>query len=241
MGNASGRCSLRGPPPTLLLFVPFVPLSDGLVRIACPLLLVFLSTLGLRRLGLPLWFLAFPPLADAFINGNPDGLLFAAIVLDWGPVAFLGKTYSIIPMLTSRRWRAIAVSVLVLAATAPILPWPLFLAQLPEISGNLAAQAADMSAFGNPLLMVIGTAALFSLGLRRAGWLAVPVLWPATQMHYAAISVPGIRLPTAIAFSLFPVQQAYLIGVCIDGAWQHRSRLVTARDTLGRLVRPLAG
>jgi hypothetical protein len=28
--------------------------------------------------------------------------------------------------------------------------------------------------------------------MRRAGWLAVPAIWPNTQLHYSTIALPGL-------------------------------------------------
>ena len=67
--------------------------------------------------------------------------------------------------------------------------------------------------------MAIAIVALLSLGLRRAGWLAVPLLWPSTQFHYAAISVPGLT-PYLAACWCFPTPEAWLASTCAFAVYQ---------------------
>jgi hypothetical protein len=135
------------------------------------------------------------------------------------------KIYALIPMLGERRWRQVAVSALLLATSLFILPWGQWFAGLPVITTHLINTSATTSIFGQPVLMVIAVIALLSLGLRRAGWLAVPILWPYTQFHYAAISVPGLTPYLALCWC-FPTPEVWLASTCVFAVHQ---RIVKAR------------
>jgi hypothetical protein len=83
-----------------------------------------------------------------------------------------------------------------------------------------------LSTFGEPIGMIIGAVALLSLGWRRGLWLLTPVLWPSTQLHYAAVSLPGLTRVSALLFAV-PVPGAPLIGVVLAAAL---ARLAPAMD-----------
>ena len=110
-------------PHTLLFYAPtsVLPLSAS---VAIWTVLGIVASLWLvRRLGLPIWWLAFPPLAHAMWNGNPQTIALALLVLG-GPLAAalaVGlKLYAAVPLLT--RPRALVVAGLVLLITLPLLP-----------------------------------------------------------------------------------------------------------------------
>jgi hypothetical protein len=168
----------------------------------------------IRRLGMPAYWLAFPPLFSAIILGHVEILVLAAIVLR-GPLSGLAaviKPYAALPLLAERRWRALAVSTAVLVVSLPFLPWTRFFEDLQSIGATLARQHVGDSTFGDPVLMAIATVALLSLGLRRALWLAVPVLWPFAQPIYKSMTLP-VLTPVLALFWALPVPGATLLGV----------------------------
>jgi len=61
--------------------------------------------------------------------------------------------------------------------------------------------------------MAIAVVALLALGLRRAGWLAVPLLWPSTQIHYMALAMPGLTPYLALAWCI-PMPEFRLASTC---------------------------
>ena len=155
------------------------------------------------------------PLWEGLLSGNPEPLVLACLVAgsDWAAcLAPLGKVYAIAPLAGERRWKALALAAVVMACTAVVLPWARFIADLTEVSATLTAQAANLSAFSVPWLLPVGVLGLASLGLRRAGWLAVPVLWPHTQLHYAATALPEMSPLLAVGFSL-PIPGAPAVAV----------------------------
>jgi hypothetical protein len=205
-----------GPPPMLLPFVPFAFLPGDINRIAWVAIDVVVAVWTIRRLHLPPYWLIFPPLFEAIVLGHPEVLVLALLVIR-GPIAGLAvliKPYAVFPLVAERRWAAIALGAIVGAITLVVLPWGLFVSELPRIGETLARQSEGDSVFGQPLLMVAAVIALGVLGLRRGLWLAVPVLWPAAQPIYKTMTIPALSPIVAIAWAL-PFPGATLGGVMV--------------------------
>jgi hypothetical protein len=203
-----------GPPPMLLPFLPFVPLPGDVTRFAWFTFDLVLAAWVLRRLRLPAYWLAFPPLFAAIILGHVEVLVLGLLVLrrPLSGLAVVVKPYAALPLIAERRWMALAVAAIALVATAPFLPWPRFLAEAGAISATLARQNVGDAVFGDPLLMAVGAAALLALGLRRALWLAVPLLWPYAQPIYKTLTLPVLSPVMAFAWAL-PMPGATMAGV----------------------------
>jgi hypothetical protein len=194
------------PPPSLLPFVPltWVPedVAVGLLIAIC----IGANLLAFRRLRMPWWWIAFPPLFDGIWNANVHVLVAPLIIAGLSPLAGVLKIYALAVPLIRGQMRAVLVSVGLLLATVPILPWPEFLNQLPHILDQLRLQSdGGLSVTSFPpliagILAVVAVAALVIVGRERASWLAVPVLWPSTQWYYSSMSYPGAT--TAAAFIL---------------------------------------
>ena len=195
-----------GPPPMLLPFVPFTFLPSEVTRVAWVVGMGALALWSIRRLGLPAYWIAFPPLFGNIILGHPEILMLALVVVG-GAVSGLAaviKPYGGLPLLAERRWRAILLAAVVGLATLPLLPWAQFLDELPRISATLTRQSVGDSVFGNPALMAVSIIALASLGLRRALWLVTPLLWPAAQPGYKVLSIPVLP-PIVAALWALPI------------------------------------
>lgn len=224
------------PPPSLLPYVPFVWMPAGLVSLVWVIGSAALALMSIRALRLPMWWVTFPPIVDGVLVGNANIAVLASLVLVSGrlaPLSIFLKVYAVLPLLGERRWRATAITAVLIVATAIVLPWGLWLAQLETINSNLEQVSATTSVYGQPLLMLIATVALLSLGLRRAGWLAVPLLWPHTQLHYAAISVPGLTPYLALAWS-YPASEGW-VAATVALAIYERARQPSTRRGLNRL------
>jgi hypothetical protein len=194
------------PPPTLLAFAPFTVLSPLPVSVLWVVGSFILAAAAVRSLSMPLWWLAFWPIVDGAMIGNPDVAVLALLVLGRGRFAAIApvlKIYAFAPMIAERRLRPVAIATALLAVSAFILPWSNWFAQLPTITEHLKMVSSSTSVFGNPIAMILAVVALLALGFRRAGWLAVPALWPYTQVHYLAASAPALSPLLAIAWS-FP-------------------------------------
>jgi hypothetical protein len=201
----------------LLLFAPFTALPPDLTRLIWVAAMFLVAVWVVRRLGLPGYWVAFPPMFQAIFLGHPEVLVVALLVVG-GPLSGLAaviKPYASAPLLAERRWSALLVAITVVLITAPFLPWATFIADLPAISANLVRQNHGDSTFGSPFLMAIAILALVSLGARRALWLGVPLLWPLAQPMYKTASLPALSPFLAIAWSI-PVPGLTLVGVVIE-------------------------
>jgi hypothetical protein len=223
------------PPPTLLPFIPFAfagPLLTTVVWMGGSAILAVLAVRSLRR---PLWWALFPPIVDGILAGNPDVAVLAVLVMAggrWSAAAPFLKIYAIVPMIGERRWRSVLIAVVALLVTAPLLPWARWINEYGVISGHLSSTSATTSVFGQPVLMVVAAVALLALGIRRAGWLAVPLLWPSTQFHYAALAVPGLTPFLALAWC-YPQPEVWLAAVVVAAAHRwliERPSQLRARD-----------
>jgi len=193
-------------PHTLLFYAPTsllpLPISVGLWMVAGLVASVWL----VRRLHLPLWWLAFPPLAHGIWNGNPQTIALAMLVVG-GPLAAtlaVGlKLYAAVPLLA--RWRQFLVAAIVLAALLVVLPVGQYLDAGAGVSDHLDT-AWNGSAWRVPLLVPPTLVALWLLRRHGAEWLAVPAVWPATQLYYNAMALPAlVGRPTLAAALAIPV------------------------------------
>ncbi|MFL5677021.1 MAG: glycosyltransferase 87 family protein [Chloroflexota bacterium] len=206
-----------GPPPMLLLFVPFVPLPTDLTRLVWVVGMFLAAVWVVRRIGLPGYWVAFPPMFQAIFLGHPEVLVLALLVVG-GPlsgIAAVIKPYAAAPLLAERRWSAFLMAIAVVLITAPFVPWPTFIADLPSIAANLVRQNHGDSTFGSPILIALAVLALVSLGFRRGLWLSVPLLWPLAQPMYKTASLPALSPFLAIAWSI-PVPGFTLVGLLIE-------------------------
>jgi hypothetical protein len=206
-----------GPPTMLVLFLPFVPFGIDVIRFSWIAIDVVVAIWALARLGLPRYWLFFPPLFNAITLGHPEVLVLGLLAAG-GAVSGLAaaiKPYAVIPLLAEHRWRAIAVAVAAVVASAPFLPWGQFLSQAGAISGTIARQNVGDSTFGQPLLMVLAVGALLVLGPRRALWLAVPVLWPDAQPIYKVMTMPVLSPIVALLWAI-PVPGLTLAAVVVE-------------------------
>jgi hypothetical protein len=196
-----GGVYFGAPPPSLIPMIPFALLPEP---IAIGLLLglgVAGTAWAIRRLGMPLWWLAFPPLVDGLWNANPHVLVLPLLLAGLAPIAIIVKVYAAIVPAIRLEVRALALAAILLVATVPFVPWDTYLAERQTIQDHLdRTSGGGLSAwsFDLPLLAVIvlvTVTALLVLARRdrdRAAWLAMPALWPWTQWYYSSLAIPGL-------------------------------------------------
>ena len=115
-------------PHTLLFYAPtsVLPLS---VSVAVWMVLgVAAAVWMVRRLDIPLWWIAFPPLAHALWNGNPQSIVLALLVAGGtlAAIAAVGlKLYAAVPLVF--RPRQLALVIVALVVVLPLLPWQLYI------------------------------------------------------------------------------------------------------------------
>jgi hypothetical protein len=197
-----------GPPLTLLPLAPFAWLPPDLFAALMIIASLVAAAVALRTLGLPAWWLLFPPLVQAITVGNPDVIVLALLVSGsrvGGALAVLFKVYAAVPLLVLGRWRELAIALVVVGVTLPVVPWAAFLSH--DVLGTLSHQShGGLSAWVWLPLVPIAVLGLVAVGRRRAAWWAVPTLWPDTQVHYSLLAVPAVTPFSAavLAVPLFP-------------------------------------
>jgi hypothetical protein len=202
-----------GSPVTTVILAPAALLSEEAFTAVWLILTWAAAAWTLRRLNLPIWWLLFPPISEALFSANPQLIVLALILADrtWlAAIATALKVYAFIPLAGEGRWRAIAVAVVVNAATIVIAPglWSRYIELFGTISGRLEYESIQgFSAFYFPGLLVLSVIALGVLALRdrrAAGWLAVPAIWPASQLHYSTMALP-VMSPLLAFFLAIPI------------------------------------
>jgi len=202
-----------GSPVTTVLLAPAGLLSEDAFA-AVSLILTWIAAIWiLRRVRLPIWWLLFPPISEALFSANPQLIVLALILADrsWlAAVATALKVYAFIPLAGEGRWRAIGVAVAFNAATIVIAPglWIRYINLFGTISSRLEYESIEgFSAFYFPALLALTVVAVALLALRdrrAAGWLAVPAIWPASQLHYSTMALP-VMSPLLAFFLAIPI------------------------------------
>lgn len=203
------------PPPSMLPLVPLavLPIDTGVAILAGLVIVASVSTV--RLLGLPWWWLLFPPLVQSALSANVHSLLMPLILLPLGALAGLLKVYAVVPMVALGRWRSLAMVGVLLVVTIPVLPWATFLRDLPLINERLMHQTDDalptiVLAIASPFALL----AMWIVGRERAAWLVVPALWPSQQYYYGTLAM-GARSGLAAAIVAFPVAGSGLIALLV--------------------------
>lgn len=196
-----------GLPPTVLTFVPFAGLPESITAWGWVGLSIAAALVIVRRLKLRWWYLAFPPLVLGVYAGNPQIVLLALLLVGAGPLGAMLKVYAVLPMAGEGRWRALALTGAVFAASVAVTPglWMSWWRQLGSVSSTLVGEAnGGFSAWAQPWPLLAATVAALLIiawhDRRAAGWLAVPALWPASEYHYATMILP-ITTPV-LAFAM---------------------------------------
>jgi Glycosyltransferase family 87 len=231
-------------PTAAQLFVPFALLPEGVAAGLFIALSVGVALLALRRLGLPWWWLLFPPLMEGLDSGNPQILLFGLLIVG-GPVAraiATGlKVYAIVPVLARREWRAVAVTTALFGASVVLGAglWTTYLGEFGAITARVAHESngglsaallLDPRVFGAALpsdgvvrllpgILLYGLIALIVLGaalrdVRAAGWVAVALLWPAAEYHLATLAIPAARRLSIWVIAIATLP-TYLLGLIL--------------------------
>jgi hypothetical protein len=235
------------PPVAAQLFVPFALVPEGVGFAAYFALGIALTLLALRRLGLPPWWILFPPMMEGIGAGNPHVLAFALLVLggsslvgDAGRAIAVGlKLYAIMPIVAERHWRAVLATVLLFAGSFLAAPdlWASYVTEFGDISGRLADEAvggvsaallldpAVTSGIVGPSMAPVLGLALYAIpvallvvvalrDVRAAGWIAVPLLWPAAQYSNGSFVLPVARRWSTWIIAV-PTIPTFLVGLFV--------------------------
>jgi hypothetical protein len=213
-----------GPPPSFLPYLPFVLLPEGVTSLAWVAIGIGSAVYVIRRLGLPWWWLLFPPMVLCIMAGS-TALLVTALLVRGGviadTVAVGTRLYAILPLVILGKWRSVIAAGIAGAVSLAVLPWGQWLAEREAWQGAFASGAADLSAASMPWLIPFAVLGLVLMGRERAAWLVVPVLWPDTQLYYAVIALPALVRSPLVALSLaIPIPGLVVVGMLGQRAWE---------------------
>jgi hypothetical protein len=191
-----------GLPPTLQVLAPLSLLTEPAAMAAGLCASVLAAIVIVRSLRLPPWWLLFPPLAQGVVVANPH-IVLLALLLSGGPIATALatalKAYGIVPALIQLRWRAVAATGVVLAASFALAPglWMSYLDAAAATSGRLLGEAGGgYNLDFYPLFIIPMSVVILALAIvdrNAASWLAVPAVWPASQFFYSTMALPVMR------------------------------------------------
>jgi hypothetical protein len=227
-------------PPSLLPMVPFAVLPESVGLAVLFVLSLAASFWTLRRLGLPWWWITWPPLVDNLWNGNPQLFLVPLLLGSAAWFAPIVKAYAVVPLIIQLRVRAIFITAAVVLVTLPFLPWGAFLARLSNTTTLLSEQSqGGMSAWFFPVLVPFAAIALVAMGRERASWWAIPALWPSTQWYYSLMAMPALT-PLTAAILAAPVQGGPAVAAIVAAVelWWRARRLAEARTRPTDASRP---
>jgi hypothetical protein len=224
--------SYAGSPATTVLLAPSALLSEDQFTVLWLVLTALSAVAIIRWLRLPIWWLLFPPTAEALYSGNPQlvilmlllaGAARPGVVADSIAVAL--KVYAVIPLLGERRLRRVGLALALTIVTFAVAPslWIHYAEQFGTISARLAQQSDNgYSAFYFPTLLVptaIAIALLWRRDPKAAAWLAVPALWPSSEFHYSTFAQP-VMTPLLAVLLAVPIQQLAPIAIMLYVLWR---------------------
>ena len=192
-----------GTPATVLLLAPFTVLPERVFAFLAVGISLAAAFYLLRRVRLPVWWIAFPPLGQGILNGNPVVVMMALLVAAHPIADALAATlrlHALAPIGAEARWRGLLATAGLTAISVVLVPglWASFLGSLPLIGSRYGAESGGggMSAIGTPALWIAAAVAIGVLVIidrRAAGWLVIPALFPATGYYTAIMALPLIR------------------------------------------------
>jgi hypothetical protein len=197
-----GQTAYVAGPHTLLFYAPTSLLPLTVATWAWMAAGLVAAALVVSRLGLPIWWVLFPPLAHAIWNGNPQTIALALLLAGGSIAASLAVLLKLYAGLTlAFRWRDAVIAGVVLVATLPFVPWQLYLEHSATISEHVAT-SWNGSAWRFPLLVPFVVLAIWILRKEGGAWYAVGALWPGTQFYYVSMALPAVVKRPLIAAAL---------------------------------------
>jgi hypothetical protein len=230
--------SYAGSPATTLLLAPSALISEDQFAILWLVLTVLSAVAIVRWLRLPFWWLLFPPTVEALYSGNPQLVILMLLLAGAGrfgavadSIAVALKVYPIVPLLGQRSVKRVALACGLTVGTFALAPglWIDYARQFGAISARLARESqGGYSAYYVPILLVPTVLALLLLVRRdpkAAAWLAVPALWPASELHYATFAQPVMTAMLAVMLAV-PVRYMAPIAIVLYVLWRYSADTV---------------
>lgn len=186
------------PPLTAMAFLPATLLPGPVFGV----LFVALSGLGavliVRRIGLPMWWIAYPPLVFGVLLGNPAVLGMTALVMGWPLVGLILRPH--LALVANRRVLAVFVVLSLLA----VIVRPDFLTVALTLGSRYSEQSDPVNLWGSPLMApaLVSLALLWTVDRKAAAWLVMPAVGPAMGWYGYAMVMPVGSLALALACAI---------------------------------------
>ena len=222
-----------GSPATTVLLAPSALFTEDQFTVLWLALAAFSAVAVIRQLRLPIWWLLFPPTAEALYSGNPQLVVLMLLLASAGRMGFVAdsiavalKVYAVIPLFGERQLKRVALAFGFTIATFAIAPslWINYAEKFGAISTRLAEQSEHgYSAFYYPILLVPTAIAILLLWRRdpkAAAWLAVPALWPSSEFHYSTFAQP-VMTPLLSVMLAVPVHFLAPIAIMLYVFWRY--------------------
>lgn len=208
---------LAAPPPTLIPYVLTAWLPGGVAGYLWVAIAAAAAFWAIRRLGLSPWWLLFPPLVVAIWHGSIEPVVLLLLVAGGRFLAPVLKPYAALPLLGEGRWRSLLIAAAILLVTAPFLPWSLYFSHWNDVQAALREEGFGIADASPSVVSIVTVLALVVLGRRRAGYLAIPTLWPSAHFHYASLAIPALSsVPlAAVGASMLGAPYAVQLGVIL--------------------------
>jgi hypothetical protein len=243
--------SFAGTPATVVVLAPAALISENAFVVVSLVSSALAATLIVRWLRLPAWWLLFPPLTEVLYSGNPQLVVLLLLLVSGRAASGVAsavsvglKIYAAVPLAGLARYRDVVLGLGLTALTVIVAPhlWVTYVREFGTISARLDHESANgFSAFSYPLLLVPVVVLLLILARTdrpRAGWLAVPAVWPASEFHYSTFAMP-VMSPLLAFLLAIPSQQLPPVAIALDISWRLgsgplRRRLAQWRPATGR-------
>jgi hypothetical protein len=250
-GPAGATALYAGPPPGLLPYLPFAAVPDPIVAGAWVVIAGACAIYVVRHLGLPAWWLLFPPVVVAILAGSTALPVIALLVRGGALAEGIGvafRPYAAVPLAVLGRWRGTLAAAAIVIVTAPFLDWPRYLADFAGITATLAEQSkGGQSAAVVPWLIPVAAICVLLLGRKRAAWLIVPALWPFTQGYYGVIALPVVAgvpfVALAMAINNLPIiyPGVIVVGLVAQVVAERIGRREAVLNSAGLATSPVGG
>jgi hypothetical protein len=213
------------PPTSLLAFAPLVWLPNAAVERFVPILGAAALVYAIARTKAGWWWLLSVPALEGVWVGSLDPVaigLVAALPLTGraslpasviGAAGVIARIFAVVPLFVLGHRRALAIALGIVLLSTPFLPWATFFGRLPELARLFADETDGGKGVSRvPWLILPTVVALIAIGRRDGAWLAVPALWPSSQLHYGILALPAAS-PIFAAFAASPLEAPLALGV----------------------------
>jgi hypothetical protein len=179
--------AFSAPPLEAFAFLPATLIPADLFAIGWVMVSAVAAVVIVRRLELPAWWLAFPPLIAGVVLGNPAIVGMAAILTGWKVVGLVLRPQ----LLLVASWRAVGIFAVLSLLALALRP------DFIDVARNLVTSygiqsGTPVNLWGSPLMVpaLMSLALLWRVDRKAAAWLVMPAVGPAMGWYGYAMVMP---------------------------------------------------